>query len=233
MTQIPEGADIRIEPTPGLLTPSRLKAIIPRCYSETWCPHLVAAATRWDILPPHRLAPWLAQIAVESSEMSRLEENLYYTSADRLMAVWPSRFQTPVEAAPYLREPQALADHVYANRLGNGPEASGDGWRYRGRGLIQLTGRANYTAYAAASGLALVGGPELLLVPANAADSSGWFWSMRGLGEIADAADTALRSGDEPAATRAFRTLTRRVNAGLEGLDRRLAYWRTGRSELT
>lgn len=232
MTQIPEGADIRIEPTPGLLTPPRLKAIMPRCYSETWCPHLVAAATRWDILPPHRMAAWLAQIAVESSELTKLEESLYYRTTARLRAVWPSRFSTDALAEHYLRRPEDLANHVYANRMGNGPEDSGDGWRYRGRGLIQLTGRANYTAYAAASGLALAGGPELLLVPANAADSSGWFWSMRGLGEIADAADAALRSGDEPAAERAFRTLTRRVNAGLEGLDRRVAYWRTGRNVL-
>jgi len=232
MTQIPEGWEGTIEPTPGLLTPPRLRAIMPRCAEDLWCPHLVAAAERWDILPPHRMAVWLAQIAVESGEMSRMTENLYYKNPADLVRLFLA-IPTLEVAQGYIRSPERLADLVYANRLGNGPEASGDGWRFRGRGLIQLTGRANYTAYAAVSGLALVGGPELLLVPANAADSAGWFWQVRGLGEIADAADVALRSGDEPAAVRAFRTLTRRVNAGLEGIDRRIAYWRTGRSVLT
>lgn len=171
-----------------------------------WLPHLTAAMHRHGIDTPARAAHFLAQVSVESGRLTRLEENLHY-SAERLMVVWPSRFKTHAEATRYAGNPQALANNVYGGRMGNvGPD---DGWRYRGRGLKQLTGRANYLAYAKASGLDCVEHPELLLEPQHAADSAAWFWARTGCSALADAGDV--------------RALTMRINGGLTGLGERAA----------
>jgi putative chitinase len=171
-----------------------------------WLPWLQGTCKAYEINSPHRIAGFLSQIAHESAGLTRLTENLNY-SAERLMAVWPRRFLTIEFARQYARNPEKIANLVYANRMGNGDEASGDGWRYRGRGLKQLTGKTNYAAFAEAIGEDYVAEPDLLLEPVNAALSAGWFWSTNGLNALADTGNVAA--------------MTRRINGGLIGLEDR------------
>jgi putative chitinase len=171
-----------------------------------WLPWLQGTCKAYEINTPHRIAGFLSQIAHESAGLTRLTENLNY-SAEGLMRTWPSRFKTLAFAQQYHRQPQRIANLVYANRMGNGDEASGDGWRYRGRGLKQLTGKTNYAAFSDAIGEDYVAEPDLLLEPVNAALSAGWFWNTNGLNQIADRGDVAA--------------MTRRINGGLIGLEDR------------
>ena len=233
MTQpIPLGSAVRIDPTLDDLTPEQLRAIMPRCDVPTWHPLLVVTMGRCGIVTPARVAGFLAQVAHESGELRRLEEGLNYTSAERIMAVWPRRFPTAAAATPYVRAPEALADFVYGGRadLGNRGVASGDGWRYRGGGPIQVTGLTNYRACAEATGHPVVEHPELLRAPGpEAADSAGWFWQSHGCNELADACrlDATPEQIDGT-----FRALTRRINGGAAGLADRLAYWDRARDAL-
>ena len=112
-------------------------------------------------------------------------ENLNY-SAEALVRTWPTRF-TAQNAAAYARQPEKIANKVYGGRMGNGPEASGDGWRFRGRGLLQVTGRSNYRETGTGLGLPLESEPEMLEQSEHAAQSAAWWWSKRGLNEMADA----------------------------------------------
>jgi putative chitinase len=170
---------------------------------------LAEACAEWGIDTPLRLAAFLAQIAHESGQLRTVVENLNY-SAEALLRVFPRHFDA-TQATAYARQPERIAARAYANRMGNGDEACGDGWRYRGRGLIQVTGRSNYAACGAALGLDLIGQPELLEQPGPAARSAGWFWHSHGLNRPADARDIA--------------TITRRINGGLTGLqDRKVHY---------
>lgn len=154
---------------------------------------------------PRRWAYFLAQVLHESLRMSRVTENLNY-SAEALLRTWPKRF-SPGQAREYARQPQRIANRAYAGRIGNGPESSGDGWRYKGRGLVQVTGRANYAECGRALGVDLVAAPELLETPALAVNSALWFWSSRGLNALTDAGD--------------FEELTRAVNGGYNGMNDR------------
>ncbi|MBB5369996.1 MULTISPECIES: glycoside hydrolase family 19 protein [unclassified Janthinobacterium] len=164
-----------------------------------------------------RQSAFLAQILLESSELRQLQESLGY-SAQRLRQVWPQRFPSDDIAEQYAHNPQKLANKVYALRMGNGDEASGDGWAYRGRGLIQLTGRDNYAHFSAAMDCDALGHPDLLQQPAGAALSAAWFWRTHGLNELADG--TLQADGDQQ-----FSEITRRINGGLNGLPQRHAYW--------
>ena len=110
---------------------------------DVWVEAMNTILPKYDIVTPKRLAAFLAQTAHESAGFTAVRENLNY-SAQGLMKTWPARFNQTTAAA-YARQPEKIANKVYANRMGNGDEASGDGWRYRGRGLIQFTGKANYT----------------------------------------------------------------------------------------
>ena len=209
-------SELRIDPTLDDLTPEQLRAVMPRCDVATWHPLLVAAMAPRGIVTPARVCAVLAQVAHESGELRRLEEVLSYT-AERLMQVWPKRFPTLESATPYARAPEALANHVYANRLGN--DGAGDGWRYRGGGLIMLTGRANHAEAAEGTGLGLVEHPEILRTPGPApAVTACWFWQSKGCNELADATTGSMPED-------AFRKLTRRINGGLTGLTERMAYW--------
>ena len=204
---------------PVNLTEQQLKEIMPGCTDPaTWVPALNEAMDRFDISSSERMAAFLAQIAHESGQLTRLSENLTY-SAQRLMQVWPKRFPSMEKARQYERNPEKLANNVYAKRLGNGDEASGDGWRYRGRGLIQLTGRDNYRAAAQGIDLPLEDDPDLLLQPGPAALSAAWFWKSHGLNELADA------SAD-------FSTITKRINGGTVGLNERVAFWEKAKDAL-
>lgn len=196
-----------------MLTAAALRHLMPRCPDPAaWAATLHAAATEWTIATPGRLAAWLANIAAETGELRHLEENLAYR-AERLMAVWPRRFPTMDEALPFDRQAERIANRVYAARMGNGDESSGDGWRYRGRGCLMLTGRAAYAAAGAALGLPLKDNPDLLLQPVPAARAAGWYWWQRGLRQFIDHDD--------------FDGLCRAINGGGHGLDARRAYYRT------
>ena len=170
-----------------LITSQQLLQILPNAgpVAGVFVPALNDAMARFKIEGRLRVAAFLAQIGHESGQLRTLVENMNY-SADGLIRTWPKRFnlQTATEAA---RKPEQIANIVYASRLGNGPAVTGDGWRYRGRGLIQLTGRSNYCTAGAALGLPLEEHPELLEQPEQAALSAAWFWSTNKLSELADA----------------------------------------------
>lgn len=148
---------------------------------------LKAAMALNDISTPQRQSAFLAHCVLESNRFTSLEENLRYTTPERIRAVWPSRFKSATDALPYVRNPQGLANRVYAERNGNGNEASGDGWRFRGRGLFQLTGRTNYLRAAQAIGRPYVGDPDLVAEPSDAALTAAWFWRDAGCNQLVDA----------------------------------------------
>lgn len=158
---------------------------------------LAYACDRFGITSTAQKAQFLAQCAHESAGFTRLEESLYYTTPERIATMWPMRVSGAFDAASLCRNPQALANRVYANRIGNGDETSGDGWRYRGRGLIQLTGRENYERASEEIGEDYSGTPELVAQPAHAALTAAWFFVSRGCLLVADdvAAVTRIING--------------------------------------
>lgn len=168
-----------------------------------WAKPVIAAMERFGIRTRLQQSHFLAQVGHESAGFTALVENLNYGSLG-LLKTWPSRFDAE-SAARMARKPEMIANHVYGGRLGN--TAPGDGWKYRGRGLIQLTGRANYARAAAAIGLPLVERPELLEQPEAAALSAAWYWSTNNLNTLADADDLLA--------------VTKRINGGTTGLDDR------------
>ena len=186
---------------------------IRHALAAQWLPHLRMAAHRYQIdATPRRLAAWLATIAHESARLTSVVENLNY-SAMGLAQTWPSRYadmagQPTATAIRIARKPEDIANLTYSGRMGNGSAGSGDGWRYRGRGLIQITGRANYAASGAELGLDLINKPEQLEHPYLAAMSAAEWWHRHGCNVLADTGDMAA--------------VTRRVNGGLTGLDDRL-----------
>ena len=149
---------------------------------RVWLSMLSEAMERFEIASPACVATFLAQIAHESNECRNLEEDLRY-AAETLLQMWPRHFPTLAEAQAYERNPEKLANYVYANRMGNGPPESCDGYRYRGRGLIRIVGRANYASAGAALEIDLERQPESLLEPRNAAMSAAWLWKKYGLNE--------------------------------------------------
>jgi putative chitinase len=180
---------------------SLIAAGIAPTQARTFAEPLAAACARFAIHPPARIAAFLGQCSLESSSFTRLEENLFYTTPERVRAVFPSRVKSLADAARLTRNPQALANTVYAGRLGNGDTASGDGWRYRGRGLIQLTGKDNYVSAAAGLALPLVTHPDMAALPAAACMTAAWFWHSNKLNLLADSAqwDAITRAVNGPA----------------------------------
>lgn len=200
----------------GDVTEAQLRAIMPTAGARTarFVGPLNQAMRAHGINTNERRAAFLAQISVESGELHRVEENLNY-SAERLQVVWPRRFPNAAAARPYAHDPEALANHTYANRLGNGNAASGDGWRYRGRGLMQTTGRSNYRA------AGFENNPDALANPVTAADSAGRFWSSNGLN---GRTQTVLARAQ-------FNGISRTVNGGDHGsAERWAAYQRALRA---
>ena len=172
------------------MTPDQLLAAgIAPTQANAYAAPLAEAFARFDIDSPARMAAFVGQCMVESNMLVHTEENLFYSDPNRIYAVFPSHFSGPSDAASYARNPAKLGARVYANRLGNGDEASGDGYTYRGRGLLQVTGRDNYTD--AANGLArdYVSHPELVALPEDAAQTAGWYWHTNKLNFLADAGD--------------------------------------------
>lgn len=152
-----------------------------------WLQPLQAACDKFAINTPLRVAAFLAQIGVESARLSAVSENLNYSAVGLLTEF--SKYFDEAEAQQYANKPPMIANRVYANRNGNGDEASGDGWTFRGRACLQITGRRNYTLCAVGIDLDLLNHPELLEQPSNAATASAWYWFNRNLNALADAED--------------------------------------------
>jgi putative chitinase len=186
--------------------------------SVDWVEPLEEVFHRYEINTPERQAAFIGQCAHESMNFTKLEENMNY-SAEGLMKTWPSRFPTLESAKPYHRNPEKIANKVYAGRMGNGPEETGEGWLYHGRGLIQLTGKDNYTLAGDALNMDFIHSPDYVLVPKYAALTAGWFWNKRQLNKEADAKD--------------FTGMTKKINGGVLGLDDRIAHIQHAQSVLT
>lgn len=162
--------------------------------ADVWLEPLTTAASRFEILPGLRVVHWLATLIHESAGFTRLEENLNY-SAQSLFRLWPLTPNRPwgfteQEAAEYARKPELIANRVYADRMGNGNEASGEGWFYRGRDPIQTTGRSNYQIASGPCGVDLLPNPELLLLPEHGAVAAAHYWQSRHCNALADADNT-------------------------------------------
>lgn len=195
-----------------LVNESQVRAILPGITDlSEWYELIVNILPKYNINTNERIAGFIAQTGHESRDWSILEENLNY-SASALNRVFPRYFRNAgVNAQLYHRQPQRIANRVYANRMGNGPEESGDGWRYRGRGLIQLTGKNNYQQFANYTGLEFEKITDYVGTKTGALESACWFWEINGLNSLADRQD--------------IRGMSRRINGGFNGIDdRKLRY---------
>ena len=214
------------------ITAQQLLHILPNAgqVAGVFVPVLNTAMSRYQIVGAKRVAAFIAQVGHESGHLTRLMENLNY-SADGLANTWPSRHAEPDGKGGYVkvqvsgnvrnkpnalalsvdRKPEQIANIAYGNRMGN--TAPGDGWKYRGRGLIQITGKNNYRACGEALGLDLIAQPELLEKPQHACMSAAWYWATNGLNTLADAGK--------------FDVITQRINGGQTGAaDRQALYGR-------
>jgi putative chitinase len=171
-----------------------------------WLDGLNDCFDKYDINTPQRQACFLAQVMHESNSFKTLSENLNYSAA-ALMRTWPSRFPDLVTAEQYANNPEKIANKVYAGRMGNIEE--GDGWKYHGRGLIQLTGRENYGNFGNNASVDVLSNPDLLLTPEYACLSASWYWNKRNLNQLADNMD--------------IEGITKKINGGTLGLEDRIA----------
>lgn len=172
---------------------------------EIWYKPIMDVFTKYGISTTRRQAAFLGQCMHESNNFRVLEEDLDYSAAG-LMRVWPSRFPDYDVAEKYEHLPEKIANKVYAGKMGNTEE--GDGWKYHGRGVIQLTGKDNYLFCGSSIGLDITSHPELLLEPKFAALSAGWFWNKKNLNPLADIGD--------------YKEMTHRINGGMNGYDSRV-----------
>jgi putative chitinase len=198
-------------PAAPLLSRGFVAEVFPRADASAYAAALSAAMMAYDITSRFRIAHFLAQIGHESGGLTRVVEDMTYSTPGRICATWPKRFPLEADAQPFVRQPQALAERVYGGRLGN--VLPGDGWRFRAHGLIQVTGRANHARVAHALGWGEAeAAPARLVTPAGAALGSAWWWADAGLNEVADQGGAAIV---EP--------ITLRVNGGFHGLAERRA----------
>jgi putative chitinase len=194
-----------------ILTKQQLAQLLPgNPYIDNWYHALEQCLPEYDINTPRRVAAFIAQCAHESGNFKFLKENLNYKAAS-LMKVWPRYFPTMEIAQQYAGKQEMIANRAYGGRMGNGPEATGDGWRFCGRGLIQLTGRNNYQAFADSIETNINDIPAYLQTFEGAVQSACWFWENNNLNQWADSGDIL--------------TLTKRINGGTLGLaDRQKHY---------
>lgn len=184
----------------------------PAATLQTYVAPLNKTLQRFAITNPLRAAGFLAQTGHESAGLKFVRENLNY-STDALLRVFPRYFPTRTLAESYARQPTKIAARVYGGRMGNGPEETGEGWKFRGRGLIQLTGKNNYLAFANAMDMTLDEAVAYLETPEGACMGAGWFWHENGLNALADRGDVI--------------SMTKRINGGTNGLkDRQMLYAR-------
>ena len=192
---------------------SQLQEMLPTNRDiSTWYPLALKLFPLYEINTPERIAGFVSQTAHESMDWTVISENLNYSAA-ALNRVFGKYFaRAGVDAKRYHRQPEKIANRVYANRMDNGTEASGDGWRYRGRGLIQLTGKYNYIQFAESLNIPLVRAVEYLSTNTGALESALWFWKTNNLNVLSDRLD--------------LRGLTKRINGGYNGLEDRRRRWR-------
>lgn len=183
-----------------------------------WVDALNATFERFYINAKAQQAAFIGQCGHECGNFKVLEENLNYR-AETLMKLWPKRFPTREIADQYARNPKKIANMVYSNRMGNRDEASGDGYRFRGRGCIQLTGHANYFHAGKALGVDFVKDPDLVATPMYAALTAGWFWSTHDCNRLAEIQD--------------WKGLTKKINGGHIGLDDRIKHTQHAMQVLT
>ena len=194
-----------------VLTREQLAQIIPgNPYLDHWHHALSLALPDYEINTPQRVASFLAQCAHESGGFRALKENLNYKAAS-LRRVFPKYFPDDNIAAHYAGKQEMIANRVYGNRMGNGPEESGDGYKYCGRGLIQLTGKSNYQAFADCIETPVEEFPEFLQTFEGAVQSACWFWESNNLNQFADRGDII--------------TMTKRINGGTIGLEDRIKHY--------
>jgi putative chitinase len=173
-----------------------------------WVDALNATFTRFNISTPIQQASFIGQCSHECGNFKILSENLNYR-AEALMKLWPRRFDA-IKAQTCARNPKLIANTVYSSRMGNRDEASGDGYRFRGRGCIQLTGHANYFHAGKACGVDFVMEPDLVATPMYAAMTAGWFWDTHKLNDFANRKD--------------YVGMTKKINGGTIGLQDRIAH---------
>jgi putative chitinase len=211
-TQVSTPQPIVSTPAPQVagLKLDKLKGHVPQVVIDS----IPEVASKFGINTPLRVAHFLAQCGHESGGFKVTSENLNY-SAKGLAGIFKKYFPTEAAATPYARQPQKIANKVYANRMANGSEASGDGYKFRGRGYIQLTGRDNYTQFGKAIGVDIPSNPDSVATT-YALASAAWFWSKNGLNKLADAGatDTTVTS------------ITKRVNGGTIGLPDRIKHFK-------
>jgi putative chitinase len=183
-----------------------------------WLQPLENTFQMFNIVHPHQQASFIGQCAHECNNFRTLQENLNY-KAETLVKLWPKRFPSLSVAQSYAHQPEKIANKIYADRGGNRGEASGDGFRFHGRGCIQLTFHDNYWHCGQAIGEDLVSNPDIVATPQYAALSAGWFWATHGLNNLAD------RQDDEK--------ITKLINGGLFGLNERVALTQHAYSVLT
>ncbi|XP_076029878.1 glycosyl hydrolase family 19 domain-containing protein HI_1415-like [Oratosquilla oratoria] len=185
---------------------------------QKFLPFINSTMRKFNITTPLQQAHFLAQVGHECGSFNYLVESLNYSAAG-LRKIFPKHFKTNAEMESFARKPEKIANRVYSNRLGNGSEESGDGWKYRGRGMIQLTGKDVYREFASASGSQVLSDPDRLATdPRLCAESAGWFWKRANLNQLADKDDVEA--------------VTRRINGGVNGLDDRKAYLRRSKLAL-
>ncbi len=197
----------------NMLTIIQLKACLPSTTEENitkFIEPLNETLVKYKINTPERIAAFLSQIFHESLDLKILSENLNYSS-EGLIKTFPKYFNKST-ALLYQRNPQKIANRVYASRMGNGPESSGDGWQFRGRGAIQTTGRDNYTLLSRNLGVDFINNPDLLKDLKYAVLSAGWFWSNNNLNSVADKGDITR--------------VSKIVNGGSHGLPDRIARYK-------
>jgi putative chitinase len=196
------------------LSKEQLKQLLPKNpYVDHWYEALSQLLPDYEINTPQRIAAFIAQCSHESAGFTALKENLNYR-APTLRKLFSKYFPTDELANQYASKPnkqEAIANRIYANRMGNGPEESGDGFRYCGRGLIQLTGKDNYTWFAASLHISPDEASEYLQTFEGAAQSACWFWETNNLNRFADAGD--------------IKGLTKAINGGYIGLDDRIQHY--------
>ena len=193
------------------LTVKQLKDMVPGIpYADHWVEALNILLPDYGINTPKRMAAFIAQCAHESGGFKFLKENLNY-KAESLMKTFPKYFHTRELADQYAKKPEKIANRVYASRMGNGDEASGDGFRYCGRGLIQLTGKDNYSWFAASLEISVEEAAAYLETFEGAAQSACWFWETNNLNVEADAGD--------------IKKMTRKINGGYIGLEDRIHHY--------
>jgi putative chitinase len=193
----------------SILSLPQLKQMVKNPHVDHWHEALDQLLDDYDITTPLRVAHFVAQCAHESGNFVFIKENLNYKAAS-LQKIFSKYFPTAELAAQYANKPERIANRIYANRMGNGPETSGDGFRYCGRGLIQLTGKDNYTFFAGSLNIPVEEASDYLATFEGAAQSACWFWEQNNLNRFADVNDV--------------KGLTRAINGGYIGLEDRISH---------